>query len=558
MRRFVLVLSVWALSVGAYTASVVLPVFQASLNYTDRSAQFSDAPFPQEESVAISLLTNLGAVAGYPDGSFLPGRKLNRAEFLKVALMSHPLSDNVTLVPMGCFPDVRAEDWYSPYVCSAKERGIITGYADGLFRPAQPVSFAEAITILVRLYRHPQTSSPGDAWYVSFVRAAHDHDLLLQPSVPYDALLTRGQMARLAAAFRAEVEGELEHYYILEGRATMEEEAPIPEDEETPENEGGSSSSSASSVGETEVPFISATSHLLLLGSMTPLVADGLFVFGHEEATVRIVNVRLDRTVESIESVILVDADGQEAGPLRPQTIDNKREWKGEFDGDKAARIPADRGVRLGLKVKLWGRGNRGESEELFQVREFDVVAQGTGGQMRQLLAQDRHFPFHQTVQASVASVWNGGDTTGVLRTGKNRLLGSFAFSAKTLPETDAAIENLVFTLRLDGVRISNWALQRPGMIDRVPCFVSTLEEDTIDCVNIPRSVGLIGSNLLMLNVYGDIVLETSERHSLQLILGDPGAIGRSGAVQWTDQTGHFVWMEGEYPLAEGTKWEVE
>ena len=561
MRRLVLVLSVWVLSVGAYTASVVLPVIDGSLNYTDRSAQYADAPFSREESVAISLLTNLGAVAGYPDGSFRPQRSLNRAEFLKVALMSHPSMGDETLVPMKCFPDVGAEAWYSPYVCSAKERGIIRGYVDGFFRPDRPVSYAEAITILVRLYRYSVTSREGDVWYVPFVRAAHDHNVLFVPIVPYDMPLTRGKMARLAAMFRTEEEGELEQYRMLEGGEKVDEgREPMPSDGGTQSSMAGenSSSSESSDEGMVETPDTVATNHLLLLGSVSPLIADGLFTFGDEDALVRVVNVRINRTIESIEKILLVDADGKEVGTLQPQTIDNKREWKVELDDETAVRIPAGESSRLGLKVKLWGRGNRGESDELFQVREFDIIAQGVSGQMRQLPAEDRHFPFHQTVQAHVASVWNGGDESGVLRTGKNRLLGSFAFSAKTLPETSAAIENLMFSLRSSGVRISNWYLQRPGMTDRVPCFVSTLEEDTIDCVSIPPAVGLIGSNLLMLNIYGDIVFEAGDIHSLQFFLGDPGTVGRSGAIQWTDQTGHFVWMEGSNPLAEGTQWIVE
>lgn len=92
-------------------------------------------------------LMDWGVIKGYPDGTYRPGNLINRAEMAKIAviLFSIPLSDSVTSNP---FPDVSKDAWFAPYVAAAKEAGVIDGYPDGNFKPAGFVNRAEAMKIL--------------------------------------------------------------------------------------------------------------------------------------------------------------------------------------------------------------------------------------------------------------------------------------------------------------------------------------------------------------------------------------------------------------------------
>ncbi len=48
------------------------------------------------------------------------------------------------------FDDVSAEHWANGYINLAVSQGIIEGDGDGNFRPNAPISYAEAMTIMVR------------------------------------------------------------------------------------------------------------------------------------------------------------------------------------------------------------------------------------------------------------------------------------------------------------------------------------------------------------------------------------------------------------------------
>ncbi len=92
-----------------------------------------------------------GIVEGYPDNTFRPDNDVNRAEALKILLLSSnikPPEDYDNPLP---FNDVKTSDWFFPYVKDAIDLDVIEGYGDGTFRPANPMSRAEASKILLLL-----------------------------------------------------------------------------------------------------------------------------------------------------------------------------------------------------------------------------------------------------------------------------------------------------------------------------------------------------------------------------------------------------------------------
>lgn len=110
-------------------------------------------PYDSEDTIlkrqTIYTAFHRGIIDGYPDKSFQPDEPVNRAEALKIIFEASKLKpfDDVSYV--GIFSDVDPSDWFSPYVENALSYAFIEGYADGTFRPGQPITRAEAAKIVL-------------------------------------------------------------------------------------------------------------------------------------------------------------------------------------------------------------------------------------------------------------------------------------------------------------------------------------------------------------------------------------------------------------------------
>lgn len=153
---------------------------------------FTDAEGHLYET-SIEFLYNRGVVEGYPDGSFGPDREVNRAEIMKIILGASFESDIGHR--LNCFPDVRG-DWFAKYVCLAKEEGIIEGYPDGKFKPAQAVNMVEALKMGIESFP-VNVGSASNPWYQKYIDFVHDNNVFSRYSVLPQKNMTRGEMAYL-------------------------------------------------------------------------------------------------------------------------------------------------------------------------------------------------------------------------------------------------------------------------------------------------------------------------------------------------------------------------
>jgi len=143
---------------------------------------------------AIDYVEIYGIVEGYDDGTYRPDNEINRAEFTKILIEAKFPGEAI----MGddCFTDVPAATWYSKYVCFAKEQGILSGYADGSFKPAQSINLAEALKITLETYFDDIPNVGGD-WYQKYWDYADSLGLILDDWDSASQNLTRGEMAEL-------------------------------------------------------------------------------------------------------------------------------------------------------------------------------------------------------------------------------------------------------------------------------------------------------------------------------------------------------------------------
>ncbi len=143
---------------------------------------------------AIDSLQGKGVLKGYPDGTFRPDARVNRAEFLKIILEARGMKNGLT--PTNCFPDVHNDDWFAVYVCAAKQEEIVGGYPDGSFKPDQDIAFTEASKILSLAYKQ-QIAQNGNEWYEGYVLAIEGSKAIPTSIRALDAKLTRGEMAEM-------------------------------------------------------------------------------------------------------------------------------------------------------------------------------------------------------------------------------------------------------------------------------------------------------------------------------------------------------------------------
>lgn len=150
---------------------------------------------PAAES--IEFLLRRGLVSGYEDGTFRPWDVVNRAEMLKFLIEAQSGSAAVSGENGNCFTDVRRE-WFAPYVCRAKRRGVVNGYPDGSFHPGQEVRKIEALKMALEAYGVDLPAVPaGSEWYRPYVLFAHDNNLFSRFSYVPDAVMNRGDVALL-------------------------------------------------------------------------------------------------------------------------------------------------------------------------------------------------------------------------------------------------------------------------------------------------------------------------------------------------------------------------
>jgi hypothetical protein len=106
---------------------------------------FKDVPSSNKYSDSIMYLAEKGVVSGYTDGTFKPTKNVTRAEGLKLVMEGTKIALSSGRLS---FKDVKSTDWAVKYIYTAQKKKIVAGYGDNTFKPGNPVSKAEFLKIL--------------------------------------------------------------------------------------------------------------------------------------------------------------------------------------------------------------------------------------------------------------------------------------------------------------------------------------------------------------------------------------------------------------------------
>ncbi|TSC57659.1 MAG: S-layer protein, partial [Candidatus Peregrinibacteria bacterium Greene0416_62] len=110
---------------------------------------FPDVPVDHIYRREIEELVAAKIINGNDNGTFAPERAVNRAEML--ALLYRAIGRTPDPTAAECFPDVQG--WYEPFVCDAAANRFVQGYPDGDFRPGTSVNRAEALKMIIGMFK---------------------------------------------------------------------------------------------------------------------------------------------------------------------------------------------------------------------------------------------------------------------------------------------------------------------------------------------------------------------------------------------------------------------
>ena len=181
----------WLLAISMLGSLLTVPAGAAAVT------KFSDVS-DSYTATAVEALRLMGVLDGYGDGTFRPDTILNRAQFCKMAVYAMDGSGELgRYSTVTIFPDVKPSHWASAYINMAARKGIISGFADGKFKPGQTVTAGQAVTILMRGLGY-KDEDMGGVWPQSYMAEAQTNGLLKSTGITSAyAGLTRAQAAKL-------------------------------------------------------------------------------------------------------------------------------------------------------------------------------------------------------------------------------------------------------------------------------------------------------------------------------------------------------------------------
>lgn len=118
---------------------------------------FSDVPYTHAFFREIAWAAEEGIAVGWPDGSFRPSNDVDRGS---AATLLHRLAGSPEVKgKVSTFSDVTAKNSHAEGVAWAVSEGIAAGWEDGTFRPSAPVERGALLSFLYRLAGSPRVST---------------------------------------------------------------------------------------------------------------------------------------------------------------------------------------------------------------------------------------------------------------------------------------------------------------------------------------------------------------------------------------------------------------
>lgn len=151
---------------------LVLPVS------AETGTPFPDVSAEDSCATAVTTLYRYDIIRGDDKGNFNPNATISRAEYAAILCRLMGEEDTGSRQQPTVFSDILSNHWASGYVTWATREGILSGYGNGSFGPADPVTVEQVAKTLVCAWGYESAAQAAGGWPAGYVSVARELGML--------------------------------------------------------------------------------------------------------------------------------------------------------------------------------------------------------------------------------------------------------------------------------------------------------------------------------------------------------------------------------------------
>lgn len=176
-------------AVAASTVLSLVPAVSAAIPAEIKGTRYEEP---------VQVLSALEIMVGDENGEFRLDDTIIRSEVAKVAIHTMGLEEAAESAKgQTVFDDVPVDHWANGYINLAVSHGIIEGDGDGNFRPNDPISYAEAMTIMVQATGYSISAEESGGYPQGYIKVGTANGLAKNVQGSAYEKISRGNVAYL-------------------------------------------------------------------------------------------------------------------------------------------------------------------------------------------------------------------------------------------------------------------------------------------------------------------------------------------------------------------------
>lgn len=180
------------------SAVIALAISASTFATVSFAKSFTDVASTASYAEAVSVLSALGIIDGYEDGSFQPDKTIKRSEAAKIIVaMNNKLATAESRMGATKFNDVAADHWASGFINTGVADGYINGKGEGRFDPDGEVKYAEVVKMVVSCLNYNEYANFYGGYPDGFIAIADEIEITDGCEMENNAAATRGVVAQL-------------------------------------------------------------------------------------------------------------------------------------------------------------------------------------------------------------------------------------------------------------------------------------------------------------------------------------------------------------------------